>query len=180
MNFIVFDLEATCWEGKPENKVQEIIEIGAVRLSAFGEVEDTFCRFVRPVLNPSLSVFCRQLTRIEQRDIDKAAGFAKVIDEFQDWADIFYEDYLLCSWGNFDRKMLVQDCKLHKLDSEWALEHINLKRQYQDIRKLKKKRGLQAALEKEGFEFEGSPHRAIDDAKNLVKIFLKHLDEWAY
>ena len=44
MNFIIFDLEATCWEGKPPNMVQETIEIGAVRINPYGEVEDTFNR----------------------------------------------------------------------------------------------------------------------------------------
>lgn len=180
MNFIVFDLEATCWEGRPDGMVQEIIEIGAVRLNRFGEVEDVFNRFVQPVINPTLSLFCRQLTNIDQRDIDRSRTFPDVIDEFQDWADIFYEDYLLCSWGNFDKRMFIQDCKLHELEYEWAEDHINLKRQYHEIRRLRKARGLQYTLEKEGFEFEGTAHRGIDDAKNLVKIFVKYLDEWMY
>ena len=180
MNFIIFDLEATCWEGRPDNKAQEIIEIGAVRLNRFGEVDDTFSRMVRPVINPTLSLFCRQLTGIDQREVDRGNTFPKVIDEFQDWADIFYEEYLLCSWGNFDRRMLVQDCKLHALEHEWALEHINLKQQYKEVRNLKKARGLKSAVEREGFEFEGRAHRALDDAKNLAKIFNKYLDDWAY
>lgn len=180
MNFIVFDLEATCWEEKPQNKVQEIIEIGAVRLNRFGEVEDVFNSFIRPVLHPRLSVFCRQLTSIDSRDIDRAKTFPDVIDEFQDWADIYYEDYLLCSWGDFDKRMFIQDCRLHDLDFEWAETHINMKRQYHEIRKLRKKRGLMYTLEAEGFEFEGTAHRGIDDAKNLAKIFVKYLDEWMY
>jgi len=180
MNFIVFDLEATCWDGKPEQMVQEIIEIGAFRLNRFGEVEDSFCQFVRPVVNPTLSMFCRNLTNIDQKDVDRGGLFPKVIDEFQDWADIFYEEYLLCSWGNFDRRMLIQDCQLHNLEYDWAKVHINLKQQYKEIRKLKKARGLKAAVEREGFEFDGKAHRALDDARNLVKIFVKYLDEWRY
>lgn len=180
MNFIVFDIEATCWEGRPEDLTQEIIEIGAVRLNRFGEVEDVFSSFIQPILNPTLSVFCRQLTHIDQRDIDRSDTFPRVIEDFQDWADIFYEEYLLCSWGNFDKRILIQDCKLHDLEYEWAETHINLKQQYHEIRKLRRARGLRSALEAEGFEFEGTQHRGIDDAKNLVRIFQKYLDEWMY
>ena len=97
--------------------------------------------------------------------------FPDVIDAFQDWADIYYEEYLLCSWGDFDKRMFIQDCQLHDLDFKWAETHINLKRQYHEIKKRRKLRGLKYCLEAEGFEFEGTAHRAIDDAKNLVKIF---------
>jgi hypothetical protein len=32
MNFIIFDLEATCWMGRPPHGINEIIEIGAVKV----------------------------------------------------------------------------------------------------------------------------------------------------
>lgn len=180
MNFIVFDLEATCWEGRPPSKIQETIEIGAVRLNAYGEVEGSFNKFIRPILNPRLSHFCRELTTIDQAYIDRARAFPEVIEQFQDWAEIFDEDYLLCSWGNFDRKMLVQDCKLHGLEFDWVEQHINLKSQYQELKRLRKPRGLKSAVNSEGFEFTGTHHRGIDDAENLAKIFAKFLDVWQY
>ena len=178
MNYIIFDLEATCWRGSPPSKVQEIIEIGAVRLNPYGEVEGVFNRFVRPILNPNLSTFCRELTSIEQQDVNRASTFPTVIEDFQDWAEVFDEDYMLCSWGNFDKKMLIQDCILHDMEHEWAREHINLKRQYQEIKGLKKTRGLKRTVEHEGFEFTGTHHRGIDDAENLAKVFAKYLDVW--
>jgi inhibitor of KinA sporulation pathway (predicted exonuclease) len=180
VKFIVFDIEATCWEGRPPSMTQEIIEIGALSIDQYGEVRGAFSKFIKPVLNPSLSIFCRQLTTIEQTDINRAREFPQVIEAFQDWIDIFDEDYLLCSWGNFDRKMLIQDCQLHRLDSEWAEQHINLKQQYQEIKRLPRPRGLKTALKAEGFEFTGTHHRGIDDAENLAKIFVKYLDMWQY
>ena len=180
MNFIIFDLEATCWQGRPRTMIQEIIEIGAVKINSYGEVIGTFNQFVKPILNPGLSAFCQELTSIDQYDIDRAKKFSYVIEYFQDWIDIYDEDYLLCSWGNFDRNMLVQDCRLHKMEYDWAEEHINIKRQYQEIKRLRRARGLRKAVEIEGFEFTGIHHRGIDDARNLAKIFLKYLDEWRY
>ncbi len=180
LNFIVFDLEATCWEGRPPGTIQEIIEIGAYRLNRYGEVKGEFNRFVRPVLNPFLSPFCQELTSIEQAQVDRADPFPEVIEVFQDWALIFEEEYLLCSWGGFDKRMLIQDCRLHDMEEDWVEPHINLKRQYHEICRLRRPKGLKKVLAREGYEFTGTHHRAIDDAENLVKIFRSHLDEWRF
>lgn len=178
MNYIIYDLEATCWEGSPPDMVMETIEIGAFRINDFAEVRGRFNRFIRPVVNPSLSDFCRHLTTIRQVDVNRAGLFPDVIEEFIDWAYIDEEDYLLCSWGSFDRKMLVNDCKLHKMDHRWAESHINLKEQYMQLNRLQRSLGLQAALKREGIQFEGVPHRGISDAENLVKLFLKYFGLW--
>lgn len=178
MNFIVFDLEATCWTGNPSDMQSEIIEIGAYRLNEFGEVRAKFNRFVRPVVNPTLSDFCRELTTIQQVDVNRAQTFPDVVEEFQEWGRIFEEDYLLCSWGGYDRRMLINDCKLHRLDYDWADQHINLKEQYKKINHLRESIGMQRAIQREGMTFTGVPHRGISDAENLTKIFLKYLGQW--
>jgi len=181
MNFIIYDLEATCWEGRPPNKVQEIIEIGAIALNPYGEVTGSFNKFVRPVVNPNLSLFCRQLTSIEQEQVNRAKEFPQVIEHFQDWAAIFEEDYLLASWGRFDKRMLIQDCELHEMEADWiAPHHFNIKQEYTQLKGLRKARGLRRSVEKEGFEFTGMHHRAISDAENLAKIFAKYIDAWQY
>ena len=179
MKFIIYDLEATCWENRRSRKV-ETIEIGAVKLSEYGEVESTFCKFIKPILNPFLSPFCMNLTSISQVQINRADRFPLVIEDFQDWIEIFDEDYLLCSWGNFDKKILISNSEYHDMDSEWAHKHINLKQQYHEIRRLRRAMGLRRVVEKEGFEFTGTAHRGIDDAKNLAKVFIKYIDEWMY
>lgn len=178
LNYIIFDLEATCWEGSPADMESEIIEIGAFRVNEFGEIRGRFNRFVRPVIHPTLSDFCRQLTTIQQVDVNRADTFPDVIEEFWDWAHLRDEEYLLCSWGGYDRKMLIKDSKLHQLDPDWAMEHINLKEQYSQLNRLHRGLGLQAAVRREGLHFDGIPHRAISDAENLVKIFLQYIGQW--
>ncbi len=180
MHFIIYDLEATCWLGRPPGYVQEVIEIGAIKLNGYGEELSIFNRFVKPVVNPRLSAFCQELTSITQEQINIANTFPTVIEDFQDWIDIWDEDYLLCSWGKFDKTALISDCKLHDMEWEWLENHINVKNQYKEIKGLSKHRGLRKAVEKEGFEFTGTHHRGIDDAANLVKVFNKYLDEWYY
>ena len=181
MNFIVFDLEATCWENPHHSQVQEIIEIGALKLDRYAEVIGEFGRFVKPVYHPSLSIFCKQLTSIEQEDVDSAKEFPEVIEEFIDWIGYYDdEEYLLCSWGFFDRKALVHDCELHQLDHDWTEHHISLKHQYRDLKGLRKPQGLRRTVLKEGFEFTGTHHRGFDDAVNLAKVFAKYRDVWQY
>ncbi|MCP4440334.1 MAG: exonuclease domain-containing protein [Aureispira sp.] len=183
MNFIVFDLEATCWETEQEKRrrKQEIIEIGALMVDEEGETVSRFEKFVRPVAHPMLSDFCKKLTNISQIDVNKAAIFPDVIEDFMDWIGLHDgEEYLLCSWGFFDRKALMKDCEQHGLDGEWAREHISLKHQYPRFKGIRMPIGLNRALEREGFEFEGAMHRGIDDAINLAKIFKKYQTQWRY
>jgi len=181
LNFIVFDLEATCWEEKRHNHIQEIIEIGALKMDRFGEVLGRFERFVKPVFFPTLSPFCKQLTSITQNDVESADEFVPVIEDFLDWIGHYDdEEYLLCSWGFYDRKQLIHDCELHKLEGDWANQHISLKHQYNEYKRNRKPIGLNKAVRQEGFEFTGTHHRGIDDAINLAKIFVKYKDIWQF
>lgn len=180
MNFIIYDVEATCWDGRPPSVVQETIEIGAVKIDAYGDVLGSFQRFIKPVIHPQLSHFCRKLTHIDQADINRASSFPKVIEDFQEWIDIWDDDYQLCSWGNFDQKIFIQDCALHRMEDEWTDPFINVRKQYFELKGFRRSPGLKRSIEKEGFEWTGDQHRALDDAINLVKIFRKYLDVWRY
>lgn len=143
MNYIVFDLEATCWEGdydRPETNPQtEITEIGAVKLNEKLEIIDTFQTFVKPILNPQLSEFAKTLTSIKQEDIDAAPDFTRALLNFQYWIQTRKGDnknypYYLCSWGFYDRKQLTADCTLHMKDTTWLENHISIKHQDGQIR----------------------------------------------
>ncbi len=80
MRYVIVDLEATCWMGRPDPRQMEIIEIGSVLLaSKTGPIEKEFASFVRPIRKPMLSAFCMGLTGIQQHQIDKADDFSKVL-----------------------------------------------------------------------------------------------------
>ena len=179
VNYIVFDLEATCWENRPQDVPQEIIEIGAYRINGMAEVEAPFQAFVRPLRYPHLSYFCQQLTGIAQRDIDRADDFGTVCEDFLEFIGYYDdEDFLLCSWGNFDKRQLRKDCLLHGIDPDWTDRHINLKEQFARIRNLSKPCNLERSVTLSGYEWEGRLHRGIDDARNLTRVFLAHFDDW--
>ena len=88
MNYIVYDLEATCWNGHAAADMQEIIEIGAVLINPYGEIEKEFSRFVKPKLAPTLSMYCKELTSITQAQVDRAEDFDEVIHDFKHWINL--------------------------------------------------------------------------------------------
>lgn len=181
MKFIVYDIEATCWEGTPPGMVQETIEVGAYRLDRLGNIEASFERLIKPLLHPQLSYYCRRLTNIDQVEINRARPFGDVMDDFLEWTGWYDdEDLVLASWGNFDNKQLRKDCQLHDFSEDFLENHINLRLQYQRLKGLPKKRGLKSATKHEGFDWIGDQHRALDDTKNLVQIFRKFFDDWQW
>lgn len=180
MQFVVFDLEATCWDGNMMGREQEVIEIGALSIDMYGDKNGEFKRLVRPVANPNLSHYCTKLTGITQDDVNTARSFGQVGQQFEDWIYDIDEEYLLCSWGDKDLEFLQSDCRRHKLDTDWLEHYIDLKAQYHKIKRIQRKKGLKRVLQAEGFEFEGSHHRAFDDALNLSNIFIKYRDQWMY
>ena len=168
MNYIVFDLEATCWEHRVPMDNMEIIEIGAVRLGPELIPCDEFSFFVRPVLNTHLSDFCKNLTSIRQEQVDKAEDFKAVFPRFLAW--IGSGPVTLCSWGNYDIKQIIIDCSRHGLPfPESFKNHINLKTLFAG-RFSVKPCGMRKALEKLGLPLDGAHHRGIDDARNIAKI----------
>ena len=177
MNYIIVDLEATCWENRSDGK-NEIIEIGAVKVNDDQEIVSEYQQFVKPLKNPILSEFCKELTSIQQTDVENAPYFFEVLPLFQEW--IGDEPYLLCSWGFYDRKQFEEDCDLHQIDKKWLANHISLKHQHAKIANLRRAIGMKNALKQEGIDLAGTHHRGIDDARNITKLFLKYFGQWKY
>ncbi|MEL6388961.1 MAG: 3'-5' exonuclease [Bacteroidota bacterium] len=176
--YIVFDLEATCWRGRPPKGITEIIEVGALMINRYGEVESRFERFVKPIVNPLLSGFCKNLTSISQENVDGARTFDRVIQEFRDWGNLYDDEYILLSWGGDDQNLLLNDSRLHQLETDWLDYYRDLKKNYKHMMNLTNARGLKSTVKWEGFEFTGAHHRAMSDAENLAKIFVKYLEDW--
>lgn len=195
MDFIIFDLEATCFDGgvkAPQGFKNEIIEIGAVKISENGLIIDEFQCFIKPKKFPQLSNFCKWLTSISQKDIDEAYYFPDCLHSFLTWStgeDIAWDNMEVIktlpvkfvSWGYYDRSQLRDDCYIHGINQHWIDEsnHMSLKHKHAEWTNLKHKRGigLGGACKFEKIEFEGTAHRGIDDARNIAKIFVKYLDK---
>jgi 3'-5' exoribonuclease 1 len=167
MTFVIVDLEATCRESGMDRTKMETIEIGAVEWPSGRE----FQAFVRPVIEPELSGFCRELTGIRQTDVDRAETFPAVFQAFLNWiGDV---PFTFCSWGEYDRLQLIQDCERHDFPWPTALDnHLNIKRLFAE-RMAVKPCGMAPALKQLGMPLVGQHHRGIDDARNIAAIFAR-------
>lgn len=179
MKYIVMDLEATCDENRDSGLVKEIIEIGAVKVDEKGNILDSYDSFVRPSFSTTLTPFCTQLTSITQEQVDSARYLPDVVDEFKAWAGIDNNDYVLCSWGDYDRKQLIRDLSMRGINYNWVNRHFNIKAQYAAIHNMPRECGTVKALRKEGLSFDGTHHRGGDDAANIAKILIKYLGKWS-
>ncbi|MBD3655790.1 3'-5' exonuclease [Marinobacter sp.] len=180
---LVVDLEATCWEDQttPAGDAQsihnmEIIEVGGALATRKGNLLDARSFLVRPTRNPVLSDFCMELTGITQSMVDAAPTLPEAIEAMNAWLGDLPDDFIWCSWGNYDRLHLEAQSQL---DGAWpiilARPHLNLKRIWRRTTGQKKKNGLASALAFHDLAFEGHHHRGVDDARNMARV-LPYMD----
>ncbi|WP_346394556.1 3'-5' exonuclease [Pseudomonas syringae] len=178
------DLEATCDEypdGLTEEErlshslqvrrdEMETIEVGAVVLDLHQDAKiiSEYTRFVRPVLNPVLTDFCKGLTTIDQVDVDSAATYDEVRQALDDYLAPFKAERLMwCSWGDYDAKQLAMDAERNSCEPMLAgLAHTNAKKWHWKVLNCRAM-ALRPAVEDWGIEWSGQYHGGIDDARNL-------------
>lgn len=164
---IVVDVEATC--SKNRDVENEIIEIGAVKI-VDGKIVSEYDSFVKPVKTPILTDFCKELTTIRQEDVDSAKEFPEVFRDFLNW--IGTSDFILMSWGFYDKNQFMHDCWQHGLDYKWIKKHNNIKLEFAKKYHCRQC-GMDRALRMIGLDLIGTHHRGIDDAKNIARIYLE-------
>tara|TARA_R110002167_G_scaffold45324_3_gene136228 strand:- start:24597 stop:25079 length:483 start_codon:yes stop_codon:yes gene_type:complete len=139
-----------------------------------GNAIDEFSQYVQPTKNPTLSAFCTQLTTITQKNIDGAPRFEDAMAMLDGW--VAGRECIWGSWGNFDRSLLLsQQQRVGREFQYTRLPHINLKKAWRRTTKQRQHNDLQSALRFHGVEFEGTPHRAISDARNTARL-LRYID----
>lgn len=181
--FIIVDLEATCVADKNPLFRNEIIEIGAVKVDRQGNILSEFQYFVQPIMNRTLTDFCKKLTTIQQEDINDAVLFPEALNDFLLWASdesMIFDDVVFASWGFYDKAQFISDCSLHNLPFDWIKNHISLKHQHGQMIGVPRGLGMKQALNYLNIPLEGTHHRAIYDAVNISKIFIKLINYWRY
>lgn len=175
---IAIDFEATCDEDRTKipRDQSEIIEFGVVIQDVqYADVVNDFQRFVRPVIHPQLSDFCKTLTTITQDQVDEADTFAEVCEELSAVVEALKEqddNIVWISWGQYDYNQLENECRRNGIRNPLAgIPHVNLKGVEAALRGRSRQIGLDRAIEAAGLEWEGTHHRGIDDAQNVVRVF---------
>lgn len=178
MQYLLFDLETTCWESTYPKRTREIIEVGAILMDTYGKEIDRFECLVKPEIHPYLSQYCTRLTGITQEDVDSGIDFQAFHSAFNNWIHQIRGDFVFVAWGSYDHDILEDGCHNHRLESFLCAPYIDAKLAYHRIKRLNYKLGLKKALKHEGLEFEGQAHRAMPDTLNLARLFRKYIGEW--
>jgi inhibitor of KinA sporulation pathway (predicted exonuclease) len=167
-SLIIFDVEATCDINIPKQK-RELIEIGAVKIEN-GNIVDRFQKLIKPKKNSILSNYCKELTHISQEEIDFADTPLNVLQSFLEWS----RNSVLGSWGDFDPDIIKRELHKNKIILPNDISFINIKKVYLSIKHFPSTYSLQDSLKKEKIVFNGTQHRAYDDAYNTYLIYQKN------
>lgn len=180
-NYLICDLEATCWDDRPQTIEQmEIIEIGCVVCSPEGRPISEFSTLCKPVREPLLSTFCTNLTGITQDMVDTAPEYYQALNDLDAWT----KDYPIAawgSWGEYDRRQFRAMAEHTGVTPEFTQQpHFNVRKVYQTWRGANRKADVHHALQNFGMKWEGPQHRALDDVRNISRLIphlLRHVEE---
>lgn len=189
MYYILMDLEwndAYC--KKVGGFVNEIVEIGAIKLDEdFNEV-DRFSMVVRSAITNRLSTRFRELTGMTNEQMQDGVPFAKALAEYKKWMG---EDTVTLTWSNSDLHTLYHNCVNFIGDSTAAEigKYVDLQKYFQYKLSLKgKNEKNQISLSNAAILFDISfenetLHHALDDsliaAAILRKCYVKeHFDKF--
>ncbi|KAI3380552.1 hypothetical protein SNEBB_006772 [Seison nebaliae] len=201
-NFYCFiDFEATCFEDHrlmrsvQIPKKQEIIEFPIIVLEGNTfQIKHTFKRYCRPLINQTLSYFCKKFTSINQIDVDNALPFREVIKEVENFMIenklLYYDDDDGHSRKLSKNFLLITDCKTDTqyylrnqcIYSEiqypnWAYNWCNLGKAFRCFYKSEKNTCLQDMLDQLDLDFVGQRHTGIDDARNIARVFMNMVQD---
>lgn len=182
MNFVIFDLEwNNAFNYKTGKGMNEIIEIGAVKLDKNLNIVDTFKQLIKPQLSKKLSGRFKNLTHITMDEINKSGiPFAEAVKDFSRWSG--REESVFMSWSNSDLYVLIDNFKKFVGTSS-----ISFIKKYVDLQKycqsfIDNNDGNQISLSRcaEYFNISADSdclHRALEDCYLSVKCYRKVYDE---
>ncbi len=147
----------------------EICEIGAVKLDRNYEPVERYSRFVKPHYAP-IAPHITGLTGIRDADVADAPSFAEAIADFADW--IGGGTARIYSWSLSDWRQLDDEAWLKELELPWQLRQrwMDFQAVYTRLIGLSKPLALKYAVGAVDQRFDGSAHRAVDDAWNSAEL----------
>ena len=159
--------------------VNEIIEIGAVKLNENLEIVDTYSELIKPVVSRKLRSRIKDLTHLTNEDISGGIAFNEAISKLEEWSG---SDALFMTWGDTDIRTMLSNFKYFlKKDSILFIEYYaDLQRYCQCFINMEniQQAGLSYAAECLQIDAEKYPHhRALDDSLLSAECFKQVFDK---
>lgn len=179
MYYIIMDLEWNNAYMKSAQKfVNEIIEIGAVKLDEELNTVSTFSELIHPVLSHKLRSRIKNLTHITNEEVSSGKSFESVMADFENWAG---DDCLFLTWGDTDIRTLLTNykCFLNKDSLDFVKKYADLQKYCQCFINMEniQQAGLSYAAGCLEIDPEKYPHhRALDDSILSAECFKKVFD----
>lgn len=109
MNYIIFDFEwNNAFNYAIKKSINEIIEIGAVKLDRNLNIVDTFKQLIKPKVSRKLSSRCKNLTNISMEEIKQSGvPFEEAFRDFARWSG--GADSVFLSWSDSDLYVLADN-----------------------------------------------------------------------
>lgn len=128
MSYVFFDLE---WnQGYPhseEDKLDEIIQIGACRLEGWDGAQESFSAYVRPAIHRKLHHRVRKMLPLKMETLRRAESFRTVARRFFSWCG---SNPLFFTWGNSDVRVLDMNLCWYGMEEYLELEIYDLQRAF--------------------------------------------------
>lgn len=176
MNYIIMDLEWNNAYVKSTKKfINEIIEIGAVKLNEDLEIVDTYSELIKPVVSKKLRSRIKDLTHITNEEVFAGKPFKEAISQLEEWVG---KDAIVMTWGDTDVRTMLTNFKyfLKKDRIDFIKNYADLQRFCQCFINMEnvQQAGLSYAAECLQIDAEKYPHhRALDDSLLSAECFKK-------
>ncbi|XP_020585432.1 uncharacterized protein LOC110028070 [Phalaenopsis equestris] len=172
--FVVIDFEATCDKNNNLHP-QEIIEFPSVLVNSFTGLQEAFFQtYVKPVHHQLLTDFCKELTGIQQIQVDAGVSLSEALLLHDKWLEdngIKQKNFAVVTWSNWDcRVMLESECQFKGIRKPpYFNKWINLKVPFHEVFG-SMHCNLKEAVELAGLAWEGRAHCGLDDARNTARL----------
>lgn len=164
MKYILLDLEwNSAYSSAHKKFINEIIEIGAVKLDENLRETDSFRQTIRSGLTRTLSGRFKRLTNITNEEMRAGCTLAEGLARYSQWVG---PDDITMTWSNTDLYVLLENCRLFT-----AWERPDCVGRYVDIQRF-----VQEEMNRRGLIADAKQQISLARAAELFGIDLAGLD----
>lgn len=173
---LIIDLESTCWSDdkfRPAGQFSDIIEIG-IALYDLEKLDIIENESIIVFPKSEISEYCTKLTGHTEESVRRdGISFEDALASLRSR----YRSHKISwiSWGDYDRRQFERQCKREDKKYPFSITHSNLKHWFAICAGESYECSVEKALAKLAMNFDGTPHKGVDDAKNIARILTEIL-----
>lgn len=185
MAFIIIDLEFNNLSGihkcfpdiytkipnlKELDLVNEIIEIGAIKVDKYMKPIDSMKVYIKPSVIPVLNPNILNITGIKEENLKNGTTFIEGIEKLKEIVD---DGDVICSWAKDDIVEIIRNANYYNYrDISWISQYLDLQEYTTKILGFKKTLSLKSALKQLKIKFNDEKlHDALNDATYEFYVF---------